>query len=110
MYSCLNCWNDSDPYDRIMSYTRWNALRDTEGLSETRSRYSQKLPSQCCSRKCEVSSLRSRIPTRLFAEVLAMFDVSVSVRTRGAICARAVPHVVRAAIYCFGACHVIHPI
>src|SRR5687768_15228202 len=77
MSSCLNWLNGSDPYDRIMSYTRWNALRDTDGLSATRSRYSQNDPSQCCSRKREVSSLRSRIPTNGFdAIVLAMVHIS----------------------------------
>src|SRR5687767_1107943 len=42
-----------------MSYTRWNALRATDGLSWTMSRYSQNVPSQCCSRKWDVSRRRS---------------------------------------------------
>ena len=42
-----------------MSYTRWNALRATDGFSATMSRYSQNVPSQCCSRKWLTSSLRS---------------------------------------------------
>src|SRR5688500_5949637 len=86
MYACLNWVNGSEPYDRIMSYTRWNALRATEGLSVTMSRYSQNEPSQCCSRKREVSSLRSRMPTSGFDAVVvfAMFNVSVRrVRAQG---------------------------
>jgi hypothetical protein len=63
MYSCLNCWNDSEPYDRIMSYTRWNALRAIAVFSATCSRYSQNVPSQCCSRNLLTSSLRSIRPT-----------------------------------------------
>src|SRR3954452_6461904 len=59
MYSCLKCENGSEPYDMIMSYTRWNALRATVGFSDTRSRYSENVPSQCCSRKFVTSSLRS---------------------------------------------------
>src|SRR5947207_2034910 len=39
-----------------MSYTRWNAFRATDGFSVARSRYSQKFPSQCCSRNRLVSS------------------------------------------------------
>src|SRR5690348_16697104 len=44
-----------------MSYTRWNALRATDGFSTTMSRYSQNEPSQCCSRKWETSSFLSTI-------------------------------------------------
>src|SRR3954467_2080222 len=81
MYSCLNCWNGSEPYVRIMSYTRWNALRATDGVSATRSRYSQNVPSQCCSRNRVVSSRRSRMLVSGFdaaVDDFAMVSVSVN--------------------------------
>src|SRR5438270_11963026 len=64
-----------------MSYTRWNALRATAGCSSTTSRYSQNVPSQCCSRKRLTSSLRSMIetsalpPVALVALLLLLFVV-----------------------------------
>ena len=38
-------------------------MRATVGVSITMSRYSQNVPSQCCSRKRETSSFRSMIDT-----------------------------------------------
>src|SRR3954453_3975255 len=48
-----------------MSYTRWNALRAIAGFSATCSRYSQNVPSQCCSRNLLTARRRSIRPTRL---------------------------------------------
>src|SRR3954471_3387677 len=74
--SFLNCVNDSRPYVWIMSYTRWNALRATDGFSTTMSRYSQNVPSQCCSRKFETSSFLSTIETRGFVLTAGMWFIS----------------------------------
>src|SRR5688500_11249944 len=97
MYSCLNWVNGSEPYDRIMSYTRWKAFRATEGLSVTMSRYSQNDPSQCCSRNREVSILRSRMPTSGFdaVEVFAMVELLRFARARVARAARRGPCLAR---------------
>src|SRR4051812_50175297 len=69
-----------------MSYTRWNALRATDGFSTTMSRYSQNVPSQCCSRKFETSSFLSTIETSGFCLTAGMWFISegrVLARRRG---------------------------
>src|SRR6266545_5394943 len=59
MYSVFPC-------DRIMSYTRWKAVRVTLGFFRTRSRYSSKVPSQCCSeydrRSCRAAMRDTQLP------------------------------------------------
>src|SRR5947209_13893245 len=66
-----------------MSYTRWNALRETVGVSMTMSRYSQNVPSQCCSRKRETSSFRSMIDTRLLLLLVVVVGIGPDLPSPG---------------------------